>query len=307
MVLALLGGTLIVFVLSRLTGDPRQLYFRPGGYGMPQEQYEALGKKLGLDKPLVVQYFMWLGGLFRGDLGRTMLDDRRIVEILPSKLGATLQLSLGALIYALVVGITGGVIAAVKRGTLVDYIVRGYAFFGSSVPSFWVGLMAIVIFAQTLGWLPAGTWGDTQGFPLAWSRIRHFILPVMITGWTVAAGWTRLTRSAMLEVLDSEYIKFARAKGVRSWAVIWKHAFRNATITPLTAVAVQLASFVSGLVVIETVFSWPGIGKWSVTAIENNDFAVVSICVLIFSGIFVVSNFFADIAYAYLDPRIRYT
>ena len=305
--LSLVAATLIVFAASRATGDPRLFYAKPGGYGVTPEQYEALGKKLGLDKPLIVQYFLWVGRISRGDLGRTIYDERRIIEILPHKLAASLQLGLAAWLFAFVVGIPTGVISAVKRGGFLDYVCRAYALMGYAVPAFWIGLMAILIFTQTLNWLPGGTWGSTEDFPLSWSNIKYFIMPTMVAGWGSAARWMRLTRSAMLEILDSEYIKFARSKGVRERTVIWKHALKNAFIPPLTMMAMTLGGFIGHMVLVETVFSWPGTGRMAVDAVYNNDFPVLTACVLMFVLFYIVANFLADIAYAYIDPRIRYT
>jgi peptide/nickel transport system permease protein len=305
--LAMLGATMIVFASSRLAGDPRLLYADRPGYGLTPEQYEALGKKLGLDKPLVVQYFMWVGGVLRGDLGRTIMDDRPIAELLPSRLVASLQLGFAAWLYALIVGIPAGVVAAIKRGKIADYVVRTYALGGFALPAFWTGLMGILIFTQRLDWLPGGTWGSSKDFPLSWSHVKYFLMPTVVAGWHPAATWMRLTRSAMLEILDSEYIRFARSKGVGEWSVVWKHAFRNAMIPPLTVMAMSLAGFIGHMIVVETVFSWPGTGRMVAEAIYNNDFPVLTACVLVFTGFYVVANFVADMAYAYIDPRIRYT
>jgi peptide/nickel transport system permease protein len=306
-IVSVFGATLIVFCASRLTGDPRLIYGSHSGYGMTPEQWEALGKKLGLDKPLVVQYFMWVNQLLHGDLGKRFLDERPIIELLPSRLGASLQLALAASLYAFIVGIPAGVLAAVKRGTFWDYLARGYALTGIGVPHFWIGLMGILLFGQRLGWLPTGTSGSTEDFPLSWSHIKYFIMPALVAGWHPAAEWMRLSRSSMLEILDSEYIKFARSKGVRESAVIWKHAFKNALIPPLTAMAMSLAGFIGRMVIVETVFAWPGMGRMAVEAIFTTDFPRLQAAVLVFSLFFIAGNFLADIAYAYIDPRIRYT
>lgn len=304
---SVLGATLLVFSASRLTGDPRLIYGSHSGYGMTEEQWDALGKKLGLDKPLIVQYFIWLGHVARGDLGRQFLDGRPIIELLPTRLAASMQLALAAWLYALIIGIPAGVVAAVKRGTFLDYLARGYALGGMAVPHFWIGLMLILFVGQRLGWLPTGTSGPTDVAPLSWAKIKYFIMPAMVAGWHPAALWMRLTRSSMLEILDSEYIKFARSKGVREWVVIWKHGFKNAMIPPLTAMAMSLAGFIGHMVIVETVFSWPGMGRMAVEAITTTDFPRLQAAVLIFSLFFIVGNFLADIAYAYIDPRIRYT
>ncbi len=199
-----------------------------------------------------------------------------------------------------------GVISAVKRGTLLDYMARTFALFGIAMPAFWIGLMGIFLFAVKWDLLPSGTKYSYPAFPLSWSNIKYFIMPAVVLGWYPAAGFMRITRSAMLEVLDSEYIKLARAKGVRSTVVVWKHAFRNAIIPPLTLIALTLAGFVTGAVVVEQVFAWPGLGSTAVLAVFDNDFPVLTAITLIFAALFAGANFIADIAYAYLDPRIRY-
>jgi len=304
--LSIVAATAIVFALSRMAGDPRLLYAKPGGYGVSEEAYEALGKKLGLDKPLVAQYFMWLGRMLRGDLGNTLLDEKPVTRVLGEKVGATLQLGLAAWLFATIVGIPLGVLSAVKRGTVWDYAGRGFALFGQALPAFWVGIMAILVFAVELGWFPSGTRGTPEGFPLAWDNIKYYILPSITLGWLAAAGYLRLTRSAMLDVLDSEFIKLARAKGVNNVKVIWKHAFRNALIPPLTFSALLMAGFITGAVVVETVYAWPGVGRMAVDAVNNNDFPVLTGAVLMFTLVFVTMNFLADLAYAFIDPRIRY-
>jgi peptide/nickel transport system permease protein len=306
MALSIVAATAIVFALSRMAGDPRLLYAKPGGYGVSEEAYEALGRKLGLDKPLVVQYFMWLGRMLRGDLGNTLLDEKPVSRVLGEKVGATLQLGMAAWLFATLVGVPLGVLSAVKRGTVWDYIGRGFALFGQALPAFWVGIMAILLFAVELGWFPSGTRGTHRGFPLVWENLRFYIMPAITLGWLAAAGYLRLTRSAMLEVLDSEFIKLARAKGVNGWKVIWKHAFRNALIPPLTFSALLMAGFITGAVVVETVYAWPGVGRMAVEAVHNNDFPVLTGSVLMFTLVFVTVNFLADLAYAFIDPRIRY-
>lgn len=307
MLFSLLVVTLVVFSLARATGDPLLLYAKPGGYGMTEEQIEALSKKLRLDRPLAVQYFMWLGRFITGDFGRTILDERPVFLVIREKIFNTLRLGVAAWLWAILVSVPSGVLSAVRRGTLWDYAARGFAILGMCAPPFWVGLMAIVLFAAKLGWLPAGSMDPTRAPAWSWTHIKYYIMPAVVLGWYPAAAILRLTRSAMLEVLDSEFIKFARAKGVRRWQVVWKHAFRNAVIPPLTMMALALAGFIGGAVVIEAVFAWPGMGSLAVQAIFNNDFPLLQACVVLFACIFVVTMFLVDVLYAYLDPRIRYT
>ena len=307
MIFSLAAATMVVFGLSRATGDPLLLYAKPGGYGMSPEQIEALTKKLGLDKPLVLQYFMWLGGVLKGDFGKTILDERPVLDVVRMKVFNTMRLALGGWLWAVGISIPLGVLSAVRRGSVWDYMGRSFAIAGMCVPAFWVGLMAMLVFAVKLHWLPAAGMDPTGAAPLSWTNIKYYLMPAIIMGWYPAAALLRLTRSAMLEILDSEFIKFARSKGVSGWWVTWKHAFRNAVIPPLTMMAMMMGGFITGAVVIEQVFAWPGMGRLAVEAIFNNDFALLTSCVLLFACLFVLANFLADVAYAYLDPRIRYT
>lgn len=307
MFFSLTAATMVVFGLSRATGDPLLLYAKPGGYGMSPEQIEALTKKLGLDKPLVLQYFMWMGRVLKGDFGRTILDERPVLDVVRMKIFNTMRLALGAWIWAVGISLPLGVLSAVRRGTVWDYIGRSFAIGGMCVPPFWIGLMAMVVLSVKLRLLPAGSMDPTGAAPFTWTHIKYYIMPAIILGWYPAAALLRLTRSAMLEVLDSEFIKFARSKGVSGWWVTWKHAFRNAVIPPLTMMALMMGGFIGGAVVIEQVFAWPGMGRLAIEAIFNNDFPLLTSCVLLFACMFVLANFLADVAYAYLDPRIRYT
>ncbi len=298
-ILAVLVATMLVFGLSRAQGDPINLYMQPGGYGMTEANKEAIKKSLGLDRPLVIQYFKWLGNVARGDLGESLLDRKSVAKSLGEKWPNTFKTALGAWVIATVGGIPLGVLSAIKRGSIWDILGRIFALFGQALPVFWIGLMAILIFAVYLRWLPFGTLG--KGFD-----IKYLILPTLTLAWLPMAGYLRLTRSAMLEILDSEYIKFARAKGVAEWKVIWRHGFRNALLAPLTFSALQLAAFIHGAVVIETVFSIPGIGRLAYEAVINNDFPTIVGVTLVFTVIYVVLNLATDLTYAWIDPRIRF-
>jgi len=289
-----MGATLIVFGLSRLAGDPRYLYL--GSSYVTKETWDAWGREFGLDKPLVVQYGIWLSKAVRGEFGKSLGTGYPAIDMIRRAAPATLQLASAAWIVSIVTGVLVGVVAAVKRGSLLDLAGRSFAFFGQALAPFWLGLMLILLFSVRLGWLPTSQRGGLD----------HYILPAITLGWLPAAGMARLVRSSMLEVLDSEYIKFARAKGVGEWLVVWKHALKNALIPPLTFGAMTLAGFLTGTVVTETVFAWPGLGRLTVTAINNNDFSLMTAAVLIFTVIYVVVVFLIDIAYAYIDPRIRY-
>ena len=284
----------LVFSMSRLAGDPRLLY--TDGY-TTADSYEEMGKQLGLDKPFVVQYALWMGGTVRGDFGVSLSARTSAINVIRERIPATLELSAGAIVFALITGVPLGVLSAVKRGTVWDYVGRTFALFGQAIPAFWLGIMLVLIFAVQFDLLPTSRRGD-------WS---HYVLPSITLGWVASAGFLRLVRSAMLEVLDSEYVKFARAKGVNLQKVIWKHALRNSLIPPLTFAGVLMGAFLTGAVVVETVFGWPGLGSLAVKAVLNNDFPVMTGVVMIFAAIYVVANFLVDILYAYIDPRIRYS
>ena len=301
MFVTMILATLFVFSMSRIVGDPRLLYVQEGGYGLSEEAWDNLGKQLNLDKPVVVQYGYWLKDALRGDLGESMLDRKPVTELLMLSLGNTLKLALAGWLVATLVGVPLGVLSAVKRGSIFDYLGRGVALLGQTLPVFWIGIMGILIFAVKLGWLPTGTMGQGD------FSFKHFIMPAITLGWFSAAGYLRLTRSAMLDVMDSEYIKLARAKGVGANIVLWKHGFKNAIIAPLTFSSLVLAGFITGAIVTETVFSWPGLGRMIFNAVDDNDFPLMVGLMLLFTFMFLVVNLVTDLLYAYLDPRIRYS
>ena len=299
-IFALIGATLITFVLSRMAGDPRYLYAQEGGYGITPERWESLGVEMGLDKPVVWQYTVWLGNILKGNWQDSLLDRKDVLDKILNRLPATLKIGLLSYIFAGVIGIPLGVLSAVKRGSPWDFFGRGFALFGQALPVFWLGIVLILVFSVWLRWLPTGTLGESGNNP------KYFILPTITLGWIAAASYLRLVRSAMLEVLDSEFIKLARAKGVSSNKVIWKHGFRNALIAPLTFSSLLLTAFITGAVVTETIFSIPGLGRLAFEAISNNDFPIMVGVVLVFTFMYVGMNFITDILYAYIDPRIRY-
>ncbi len=304
LVFAILAATLVVFTLSRLQGDPRNVMLNVG-YVSP-EQWDAWGQQFHLDKPLVVQYLIWIGkGFFQGDFGDSLKTGKPVMQMVAGFAPASLQLGLSATLFVLITGIPLGILSAVKRGTIWDVFGRTFAVFGQALPPFWLGIMLILVFAVTLDWLPSGTRGhDASGF---FDRMTYFIMPAITLGWLASAGLMRLVRSSMLEVLDSEFVKLARAKGVSSNTVIWKHAFKNALIPPLTFSGLILVGFIGGTVVTETVFAWPGLGQMTYTSIINNDFPLMTGAVLVFTMVYVFAIFLIDILYAFIDPRIRYS
>ena len=300
--LSMIVASMAVFGLAHAKEDPINLFIQPG-YFMAPETLAALKAKWGLDKPLVLQYLTWAGNMLRGDLGDSVQQQRPVTKIVGEKWGATAQLAIVAWIFGTITGVPLGIISALRRGTATDYLARGFALFGQSLPAFWVGLVGIWIFAVYLGWLPV--FGRGSGLPFI-EQAKHYVLPVLVLGWGPMAGYMRITRSAMLEVLDSEYIKLARAKGVSNRVVVWKHALRNALIQPLTIATLLLAGFMDGAVLVEVIFAWPGVGRVAVEAVNQNDFMLITGTVFIFTFLYLVMSLVADVLYTIVDPRIRY-
>ena len=300
-ILAVIGATLITFALSRAAGDPRYLYAQEGGYGISPETWEELGRQFHLDKPIVVQYLFWLSDIVQGNWGESLLDRKSVFGKILDRFPATIKLGVTSFLFATLIGIPLGVLSAVKRGAIGDYLARGFALFGQGMPVFWLAIMLILVFGVRIRWFPTGTLGE--GFFDA----RYFVLPVIALGWQAAATYLRLVRSSMLEVLDSEFVKLARAKGASNNAVIWKHGFRNALIAPLTFATLLLIGFINGAIVVETIFAVPGLGRLAFQAINNNDFPVIVSVVMVVTAMFVIANFLTDLLYAYIDPRIRYS
>ena len=292
---ALWAVSIIVFTISRATGDPAITIL---GIDASASDIAALRARLGLDKPLLVQYGVYIGNLLQGDFGNSLkFPEMGAGGAVLSRLPATIYLSGVSLLGALAIGIPLGVVSAMKRDSIVDSGSKVLALLGQSLPNFWLGLMMIWIFAVKLGWLPTSGSGG-------W---KHFVMPAITLGSFQIAAITRLVRSSMLETLDSEYVKLARIKGVAEWKVIWKHCFRNAALTPLTYFGVLAAVVMTGSVTTETVFNWPGTGLLAFQAVLTRDFEVIQALVMVFSGLFILSSFLVDILYAYLDPRLRYS
>jgi peptide/nickel transport system permease protein len=294
MVIVMIGISIIVFTLSRMSGDPRLLYMTPGTR-FSQEVWDARGRDLGLDKPKVMQYLIWAGNAVRGDFGDSVWHKRNSLDVIVERAPATLMLSGISVVVAVLSGVGLGIASAVTRGSIADLVTRAFALVGQAAPPFFLALVLIYVFAVGFDILPTSRRGD-------WT---HFVLPVTTLSWLASASIARITRSSLLEVLDTEYVKLARAKGVGRTKVIFKHALKNALIAPLTVSAILFASFMTGTVVVETVFAWPGLGRLAVQATLQNDFPLVTGLAVIFAAIFVLSNLIADLLYAYIDPRIR--
>ena len=292
-VVTLLVLSIAVFLSSHLTGDPG-LYLLGPDDGLAE--YEEMRKNLGLDKPLAVQYLKFLSEVVRGDFGRSHTMNRTAGELLLQAAPATFQLAIAAFILAVIVGLPLGILSAVKRDTIWDTMGKFFAILGIATPSFWIAIMLVLLFGPILGWLP--TYGR--------GGISHFILPAFVLSWASMAGIVRLARSSMLEVLDSEYIKFARIKGLRERVVVYKHALKNAIIPVLTFGGLTLAGLLNGSVVVEVVFAWPGIGRLLLQGINQRDFPVVQATVLAAGAFYIITALLVDILYAYVNPRIRY-
>ncbi|MCH8799717.1 MAG: ABC transporter permease [Chloroflexi bacterium] len=293
-IVTILIVSVIIFIMSRAAGDPRAMLL--DDYST-MEDWDRMGKALGLDKPYYQQYGIFIKDALKGEFGQSIKQGRPAMHIVMERLPATLQLAGASFALSLLIGVPLGVLAAVKRGTPIDLFGRAVALIGQSAPPFWLGIMLMFFFSVNLGWVP----------PFGREDPRGIILPAITLGWFYAAANLRLIRSAMLDVLDSEYIKLARAKGVSTQTVIVKHALRNAVIPALTFAGVTLGALVTGSLVVETVFAWPGLGKLAVDALFALDYAVLQAVVIVFTLLYVLASFTVDVLYAFIDPRIRYT
>ena len=292
-IIALIGVSMLVFFLTRLSGNVLDLMLP---IEATPEDFERVEKAWGLDKPMVVQYLIYVKNVLRGDWGESWKWGSGALEIVLEKFPATVQLAAFTLAISTFLGLSIGMLVATKKDTPFDWGGKIIALLGQSLPSFWLGIVLMWVFAVLLGWLPTSGRGG----------IDHMIMPAITLGWFNVAALMRLTRSAMLEVLDSEYVKLARIKGLPEWKVIWKHCLRNAAIAPLTYFGLVAGFLLTGSVVTETVFAWPGTGLLAVEAVQARDYQVVQAVVLFMASIFILSNLVVDILYAYLDPRIRY-
>ena len=283
----------IVFLLARLTGDPIALI---AGENTTAEYEAELRVRYGLDGSLWKQYLVYMGQFAQGDFGQSIVSGEPAMRQVLERWPATLEVGVAGLFVTLILALPIGVYAAAHRGSTLDYLARGFAVLGQAVPGFWVGLLFILVFAVHLRWLPAGGRGT----------VWHVILPALTTGWFAVAGIMRLTRSSMLEVLNSEYVKLARAKGLPYSKVIWKHAFRNAAIPVLTFTALVVLTLVlTGSIVSETVFSYPGVGLLLIDAVRKRDFPQLQAAVLFLSFLYIIVNLGVDMLYGWLDPRTR--
>jgi peptide/nickel transport system permease protein len=290
--LVLLGISVVVFVILHLTGDPTLLLLPPDASA---EEVARFRRAMGFDDPLYVQYLRFLRGAVHGDFGTSLRHDEPALALVWQRMPATLELTVVALGVALVLAIPAGIVSAVFRNTAIDYVSTVVALVGQAMPTFWLGIMLILIFSVGLQALPSSGRGS----------VYHLILPALTLGLFTTARIMRLTRSGMLEVLGQDYVRTARAKGVGERMIVWKHVLRNAGIPVVTIVGLELGTLLGGAVITETIFAWPGVGRLSVQAIYNRDYPVVQAAVFVLASIFVLVNLAVDLVYTYLDPRIR--
>jgi dipeptide transport system permease protein len=319
-----IGVTLLTFALIHLIpGDPVVLI--AGERGITPERHAILRAELGLDKPVLVQYGRYIWGVLHGDLGKSIVTKQPVFKEFITLFPATVELSFFALIFAVVFGIPAGVIAGVKRGSVFDHSVMGLSLTGYSMPIFWWGLLLILFFSVFLRWTPVSGrlsalyWIDTDtGFMLIdalrsdekgafISALRHLILPSIVLGTIPLAVIARMTRSSMLEVLNEDYVRTARAKGLAPWRIIGIHALRNALIPVITVIGLQTGVLLAGAILTETIFAWPGVGKWIVESIRRRDYPSVQGGILLISSLIILVNLIVDMLYGVVNPRIRYT
>jgi peptide/nickel transport system permease protein len=286
-------------LINLIPGDPATVILGPEASEHAKEQ---MREQLGLNKPIVVQYVDWLGGVLHGDLGKSLVDGTPVSQLILQRLPVTLELALGTFLVSLTIAVVAGILSASKRGTWVDYVSTGFALGGISIPHFWLGMMFIIIFAVYLGWLPAS--GYVPFFEDPAANIAVMILPVMATGLRESAELMRMLRSSLLEELGSDYVRTAFSKGLSRRVVVIRHAVRNALIPFVTASGLQIAALLGGLVVTEQVFQLPGVGRLIVESILERDYTVVQGAVLTVTIIVILINVLVDLLYAVIDPRI---
>lgn len=293
-IVSLVVVSMVVFALVRLSGDPIRIMAPPEA---SEADIAKIRAYLGLDQPWTVQYVRFVGRALHGDFGQSVRFRRPAMELIAERYAATLELGGLAILVVIAVALPVGVYAAVRRGRPLDYAARAFAALGQAVPPFWLGLLLVLVFGVLLGVLPT----SGRGTPL------HVILPGITLGWFAVAGLMRLTRSAMLDVLGSEFVKLARIKGLPERQVIWKHAFKNAALPIVTFAALLFVALLNGSIITETVFSWPGLGLLVIEAVDSRDYPIVQAVVLCLSAMYIGVNLVVDVLYAYLNPKIRYS
>jgi peptide/nickel transport system permease protein len=302
MILVLFWISVVVFVMLKLTpGDPAATLL---GVQATPDELARVRRAMGLDRPWIVQFGLWLGRVLQGDLGVSYISRKPVAELILTRFPVTLELTLVAMLVAAAIGIPAGVISASRRYTGLDYSITSLALFGVSMPSFWFGILLILLFSLHLGWLPASGYAPV-GRGLG-EHIRHLLMPALSLGLFLAGSLARFTRSSMVETLAQDFIRTGRAKGLAERAVVYKHALKNALIPTVTVLGLQFGFLMGGAVIIEQVFAYPGVGWLVLIAVSQRDYPVVQGVVLIVAAVFALANLLVDIAYTWLNPRIRY-
>ena len=303
-VVTLIGMSMVIFVLMRLTpGNIADIIFESAGYVDPADK-KQLEKELGIDQPLAMQYTNWVGELAQGSLGKSYRYERPAWDIIKPRLPVTLELATLAMIFSILFGIPFGVISAIRQDKPIDYFLRIISLAGLSMPSFWLGMVVILLLVRSLGWIPSVTY--VSPFDDLRANLAQFLFPAIAVGYRSSAIIMRITRSAMLEVLREDYIRTAWAKGSRESSVVWRHALKNASLPVITLLGIEFAFLIGGLVVTETVFNLPGVARYLVEAIQGRDYPVVQNLVMFIAIIVVFANLTVDLLYAWVDPRIKY-
>lgn len=298
----LLLMSVIVFSLVHIIpGDPVDVIMGEGHNDPVVE--EALRKEMGLDKPIPIQYAYWLWGVVHGNLGKSAITHEPVLKMILTRFPATLLLAVASGLVAVLISIPAGIIAATRQNTWADYMAMGVSLGGISIPNFWLGIMLILLLSQFLGWLPS--MGYTPVFKNPLDAAAHLVMPAITLGTAMAASLTRFTRSEMLEELRHDYVRTARAKGLKERIVILRHVLKNSMIPTITVIGLQIAGLLDGAVITETVFAWPGIGRLAVQAVFERDYPLIQGIVLLAAMIYVLVNLLVDITYKFLDPRIR--
>lgn len=297
----LAGVSVIVFALVHLVpGDPVRLAL---GTRFSQDTYDSLRERSGLDQPLVQQFFAWLGSALTGDLGVSFRSGDTVASLIAERLPATITLAFASILVALAIAVPLGTISALRPRSLVDRVATVFSQFGISVPEFWMSIVLILVFAGTLGWLPSGGYVPLTEDPAGW--LQRLILPAVVTGVVSGSVITRFVRSSVLEALGADHVRTAQAKGLSSRQVFTGHVLRNALLPLVTVTGVQLAYLLSGVVVVEIVFSWPGLGQLALQSVQARDYPVLQGAILLFAVVFLVINLVVDLLYTAIDPRIR--
>jgi peptide/nickel transport system permease protein len=303
-VVTLFGMSIVIFVLMRLApGNITDIIFESAGY-VDQADKRQLERELGIDQPVPLQYVRWLGDLSRGNLGKSYRYDLPAWEVIKPRIPVTLELAVFALIVSVLLGVPTGVISAIRQNRPLDYVLRVASLAGLSMPSFWLGMVVILLLVRSMGWIPSMTY--VSPFDSLRANLLQFVLPAIAVGYRSSALIMRITRSTMLEVLREDYIRTAWAKGQRETPVVWRHALKNASLPVVTLIGIEFAFLIGGLVVTETVFNLPGVARYLVDAIQGRDYPVVQNLAMLVATVVVVANLTVDVLYAWLDPRIKY-